>query len=184
MSLLETGRKNLLDPQTSACAQSLVCNSFAVLVEASLRDQNVWNSVQQHADFDELISSLLLEESRTPVRKEIMERFKIMSGPLKPLNMRMSLTNEDSPIAENPLRIEMLATVWRSIVRVIPKALEYVNQSEEFLIVALCIFRSVAERSPRDVIFGDYLKQWSTILLDHKTEEVCDFEGGRKASCR
>jgi ubiquitin carboxyl-terminal hydrolase 34 len=174
MSLLETGRNSPIGPQTSACAQSLVCNCFAVLVEASLRDRNVWNAVQQHARFDELISSLLLEESRIPIRKEVMERLKIISGPLKPLNMRINLTHENSPIAQNPLRIDMLATIWSSVARVIPKTLEHVSQSEEFLYAALWIFRSVAERSPRDVNFSDYLKQWSAILLDHKTEEVCN----------
>lgn len=105
-----------------------------------------------------------------------MERLKIMSGPVKPLNMQMKLANEASPIAENPLRIDMLAAIWSSVVRVIPKALEHVSQSEEFFVAALWMFRSVAERSPRDIIFSEYLKQWSDVLLDHKTEEVCNFQ--------
>lgn len=172
LELLEIGRTGPTDPPAGTCAQSLVCNSFAVLVEGSLRDINVWNAVKQHAQFDGLILSLLLEEKRKPIRTDILERLKIICGPLKPFKLSMQKLDTESPAAENPNRIDMLATLWSSFLQVIPKTLEHVPQSEEFFNAALWMFRVVAQKSPRDLIFNEYLQQWSAVMLTHQTEEV------------
>jgi hypothetical protein len=58
-------------------------------------------------------------------------------------------------------------------VRNMRHTVEYAEQSREFFAVALAVFRSVAERSPHDVIFAEYLFQWSETMLSHETEEVC-----------
>ncbi|CRL25236.1 Peptidase C19, ubiquitin carboxyl-terminal hydrolase 2 [Penicillium camemberti] len=171
LELLEIGRTGPTDPPAGTCAQSLVCNSFAVLVEGSLRDINVWKAVKQHAQFDGLILSLLLEEKRKPIRTDILERLKIICGPLKPFKLSMQKLDTESPAAENPNRIDMLATLWSSFLQVIPKTLEHVPQSEEFFNAALWMFRVVAQKSPRDLIFNEYLQQWSAVMLTHQTEE-------------
>lgn len=173
LDLLQSGRSGPITNQGSACTKGLVCNSFAVLVEGSLRDPNVWDAVKDHVQFDMLITSLLLDESDKPIRRDILERLKILSGPLKPLHVATKLVHGEEPaIAENPLRIDMLATIWSSFVRIIPKAREYASQSEEFFTGALWIFRSVAQRSPCDMMFSEYMKQWVDVLLEHDTEEV------------
>jgi ubiquitin carboxyl-terminal hydrolase 34 len=172
LGLLEIGRSCPADPPAGTCAQNLICGSFAVLVEASLRDPNVWNAAKQHAQFDSLILSLLLEEKRKPIRTDILERLKIICGPLKPFKLSVKKPDTESPTVENPNRIDMLATLWSSFLQVIPKTVEHVPQSEEFFNAALWMFRAVAQKSPRDLIFNEYLQQWSAIMLTHQTEEV------------
>lgn len=172
LDLLEIGRSGPNDPPACTCAQSLICNSFAVLVEGSLRDLNVWNAVKQHAQFDRLILSLLLEENRKPIRTDILERLKIICGPLKPFKLSTKKPEMETPTMENPNRIDMLATLWSSFLQVIPRTVEHVPQSEEFFHAALWMFRTVAQKSPRDLIFNEYLQQWSAVMLTHQTEEV------------
>ncbi|KAI1835108.1 hypothetical protein DTO006G1_6636 [Penicillium roqueforti] len=171
LDLLEIGRSGPNDPPACTCAQSLICNSFAVLVEGSLRDLNVWNAVKQHAQFDRLILSLFLEENRKPIRTDILERLKIICGPLKPFKLSTKKPEMETPTMENPNRIDMLATLWSSFLQVIPRTVEHVPQSEEFFHAALWMFRTVAQKSPRDLIFNEYLQQWSAVMLTHQTEE-------------
>ncbi|KAJ5143206.1 Protein of unknown function DUF3517, partial [Penicillium bovifimosum] len=171
LDLLKIGRNVSTDAPAGTCAQSLICNSFAVLVESSLRDNNVWNVVKQHAQFDDLITTLLLEETRESIRTEIVERLKIICGPLKPVKLSMKENEAGSPTAEEPNRIDMLATIWASFLQVIPKTVEYASQSEEFFSAALWMLRTIAHRSPRDLVFNEYLQQWSTVMLSHRTEE-------------
>lgn len=173
LNLLQSGRNDSLTHQNITHTKSLVCSSFAVLIEGSLRDPEVWNAVKNHVQFDMLITSLLLDEREKLIRRDILERLKIISGPLKPLHVATKLAHAEEPaIAENPLRIDMLATIWNSIVRIIPKAREHATQSEEFFTGALWIFRSVAQRSCCEMMFNEYMKQWTDVLLEHDTEEV------------
>jgi ubiquitin carboxyl-terminal hydrolase 34 len=181
LDLLEIGRNVSTDTPAGTCAQSLICNSFAVIVESSLRDINVWNVVKQHAQFDDLILTLLLEETRESIRTEIVERLKIICGPLKPFKLSMNENGAESPTAEEPNRIDMLATIWASFLQIIPKTVEYVSQSEEFFSAALWMFRTIAHKSPRDLVFNEYLRQWSTVMLSHQTEEVGSFSVNRRA---
>ncbi|KAJ5542931.1 hypothetical protein N7535_005353 [Penicillium sp. DV-2018c] len=171
LALLEIGRNVSTDPPSGTCAQSLICNSFAVLVESSLRDINVWNVVKQHAQLDDLISTLLLEETRESVRTEIVDRLKIICGPLKPVKLSMNEDGADSLSTDEPNRIDMLATIWASFLQVIPKTVEYASQSEEFFGVALWMLKTIAQKSPRDLVLNEYLRQWSTVMLSHQTEE-------------
>lgn len=150
--------------------------SFAVLVQGSMCQSSFWNAVKQEVQFDQLIFALLLEESRQSVRNEVSERIKLISTPSKrpkqqerPVGGEMETESQQ----ETPTRIDMLATVWNAFVEAIPQAPEHASQSAEFFTVALWLFRSVAEKSPRDVIFSDYLRRWSEVMFSHRTEEVC-----------
>lgn len=137
-----------------------------------MRDQNIWDAVKEQAKFDELILSLLLIDSRKTIRVEVLERIKIICGPLKPSKLPTNASAEETGNAtENPLRIDILATLWNSLVQVIPTTPLYASQSEEFFNAALWMFRTIAEKSPCDLIFNDYLKQWSSFMLTHQTEE-------------
>lgn len=156
-------------------SRKLICCSFAVLVEGSLRDSNFWNATKQQAQFEQLILGLLLEESRQPVRNETAERIKMICSPLKQPKQTEKPANEEMQTeapAETPARIDMLATVWNAFVQTIPQAPKYAHQSAEFFRVALWVFRSVAEKSSRDVMFSVYLRQWSKVMFSHRTEEV------------
>jgi ubiquitin carboxyl-terminal hydrolase 34 len=151
--------------------QKLICSCFAVLLDGSVRDQGIWNAVKEKANFNELIFSLLLVQSRKIIRIEVLERIKIICGPLKPSKLPGTIAEETGNSTENPLRIDILATLWNSLVDVIAKTPMYARQSEEFFIAALWMFRTIAEKSPCDLIFNDYLKQWSSFMFSHRTEE-------------
>lgn len=174
LGLIEMARS---PPATSLSAlnQKLICCSFAVIVEGSMQDDKFWNAVKQHAQFVQLVHALLLDESRQPVRNEVAERIKMTCSPSKLLKQPAKTAEgevQTQPPTESPARIDMLGTIWNSFVQTIPKTPEYASQSAEFFKVALWVFRSVAERSPRDVIFSQYLRQWSQVMFSHRTEEV------------
>lgn len=157
-------------------SKNLLCAAFAVLIQGSMCDGAFWNAVRQGVQFDQWTFALLLEESRQAVRNEISERIKLISNPAKkPKQVEKPAGQEmDTEFpADAPTRIEMLATVWNAFVQTIPLAPEYASQSAEFFKVALWLFRSVADKSPRDAIFNDYLTRWSEVMFSHRTEEVC-----------
>ncbi|KAJ5605623.1 hypothetical protein N7510_008404 [Penicillium lagena] len=174
VDLIDIGRHTSSSTIPGINIQRLICNSFGVLIEGSLSDQKFWSAVKQHVKFDELLCSLLLEECRQPIRHEIAERIKMTCSPSKSFKQSAKLTTEDpqnpSPL-DKPARIDMLAIIWSAFVQDIPKTTEHASQSAEFFRTALWVLQSVAEKSPRDLIFGDYVKQWSEIMLSHRTEE-------------
>lgn len=157
-------------------SKRLICASFAVFIQGPMCDGAFWNAVRQEVQFDQLTSALLLEESRQTVRNEVSERIKLISSPSKKPKQVEKPDDEEMETefpADVPTRIEMLATIWNAFVQTIPQAPKFASQSAEFFKVALWLFRSVAEKSPRDAVFSDYLKRWSEVMFSHRTEEVC-----------
>ncbi|KAJ5674990.1 uncharacterized protein N7477_004924 [Penicillium maclennaniae] len=157
----------------SVLNQKLIRLPFALLIDGSTRDTKFWNAVKQEAHFDQLIQSLLLNESRSSVRVDVAERIKITCGPLKSQKQAQKADDQSqSPApAEIVDKIDMLATVWNAFLMTIPKAPEYASQSAEFFTSALWVFRAIAEKSPGDVIFSQYLRDWSMVMLRHRTQE-------------
>ncbi|PWY93275.1 ubiquitin C-terminal hydrolase [Aspergillus sclerotioniger CBS 115572] len=155
----------------------LICNSFAVLTEGSVRDLSFWEAIKQQAQFDELLRSLLLEEHRQPIRKGIAENVAVTCSPSKLLRKPSKSVGSDTQetrgasASDNPIRIEILATIWDAFVKTFPVTLDHARQCQEFFEIANLVFRSVAERSPHDLAFSEYLKQWSATMLRHRTEE-------------
>ncbi|PYH95762.1 ubiquitin hydrolase [Aspergillus ellipticus CBS 707.79] len=156
----------------------LICNSFAVLTEGSVRDLEFWEAIKRQAQFDGLLKSLLLDEHRQSIRKGIAENIavacntsKLLRKPSKSVSSETQETRGSSAPPEEPVRIDILATIWEAFVKTFPVTLDYAHQSQEFFEIANLVFRSVAEKSPQDLVFSEYLKQWSTIMLRHQTEE-------------
>ncbi|RAK81654.1 putative ubiquitin C-terminal hydrolase [Aspergillus fijiensis CBS 313.89] len=162
-------------PETSVF--KLICHSFAIITEGSVRDLNFWGAVKQCTEFDTLLISLLLDETRQPIRKGIAENIAVVCSPsslLKKQAKPARAENEESNLASdfgNPIRVDILATVWDAFTKAFPRTLDHAPHSHEFFEVAFLVFRSVAEKSPQDLVFSQYLKEWSQIMLRHKTEE-------------
>jgi ubiquitin carboxyl-terminal hydrolase 34 len=176
---MDLGRSLIATQLPDSSIQKLICNSFALLIEASLHDHRFWELIKQHTQFDTVIFSLLLEESRQPIRKEAADNITVVCGSSKSRKKSAKTTNDDLEglrVSENPTTVDMLATFWGAFAQTFPRTTEYAGQSQEFFEVALCVFRSVAEKSPSDLIFGEYLIRWSEIMLSHETEEVCSYE--------
>lgn len=163
----------------------LICNSFSIFTEASLRDPKFWEVIKEHAQLDQNLLSLLLCEKRSSIRREIIENIAVACSPSK-LQKKLTKavngetqTSSDTQAAENPVRVDMLATLWGAFVKIMPQTLRYAEQSQEFFDIAHLVFHSIAEQSPGDLIYGEYLKQWSGIMLRHKTQEVSSTPLGR-----
>ncbi|PYH45847.1 putative ubiquitin C-terminal hydrolase [Aspergillus saccharolyticus JOP 1030-1] len=174
---IDISRRLPSDRIPQASVFKLICHSFAVLTEGSVRDLNFWNAVKRFADFDALLVSLLLDESRQPIRKGIAENISVVCSPssLRKKQSTPACTDTqdllDASDFENPIRMDILATIWDALVKTFPKTLDHAPHSHEFFEVAYLVFRSVAEKSPQDLVFSQYLKQWSQIMLRHNTEE-------------
>lgn len=155
----------------------LICHSFAVLTEGSVQDPAFWTVVKREVQFDSLLRSFLLGESRQSIRKGVADNVAMACRPLiLPKKSRKVTPPQDEAANEAaspevPVRVDILGTIWDAFVKTFPQSLDYAQQSHEFFEVAYMVFQSVAERSPRDLIYSDYLKQWSRVMLQHQTEE-------------
>lgn len=174
LNFIEMARSTSTSSSNTTC-QKLISCSFGILMEGSMRDSKFWNAVKQEVQFDQLVRVLLLEDNRQAVRGEAAERIKIICSPSKlskkPANGAGHAMQTDS-VTETPARIDMLATIWGAFIQTIPRAPEHAQQSAEFFKVAHWVFRSVAEKSPHDVMFSVYLRQWSDVMFSHHREEV------------
>ncbi|BDD63108.1 hypothetical protein MAP00_008050 [Monascus purpureus] len=171
LKIIETVRPLSVAPLSQIGTQKLICNSFAVLMEASVRDNKFWTVLKGLVQLDRLVFMLLLDESRQPIRKGIAENIAIICGGPKSLKKPNKLGTPGPTSPENPASIDILATIWDGFVKTFPQTPNYAQQSQEFFEVALSVFCSVADMSPHDLIFGDYLREWSSIMLSHQTEE-------------
>ncbi|KAJ5939410.1 hypothetical protein N7466_002544 [Penicillium verhagenii] len=174
LHFIENGRSLNATRILAPGIQKLICNSFAILIEGSVRDYKFWETVKQQTQFDQLIRELLLEESVSSIRKDVAERIKMICTPSK--SMKQSVKNTGDGLqaqvsAESPNRVDMLATIWDTLARTIPHTPEFAGQSAEFFKVVLWVFRSVAERSPHDVILSRYLREWTQVMFRHETED-------------
>lgn len=176
LNFLEMGRHLPATHLSEMGVQKLISNSFAVLLDASVRDRQFWAALKQRAQLDQLLVSLLLEEKRQGVRKEISEIIVIACSP-----SQMTRNSAKTPIdevqkpsaaPENTQQVDILTTIWNAFVQVLPRTADYVPQSQEFFQVALLVFHIMGEKSPDDLRFGEYLKHWGGIMLGHRSEEV------------
>ncbi|KAJ5630628.1 uncharacterized protein N7484_010728 [Penicillium longicatenatum] len=174
LNLIEIARTLPVSSVIAPGVHKLICSSFAFLIEGSVRDYKLWETIKQHAQFDQLIRELLLKECRQTIRNDVAERIKMICNPSKLLKQSGKMVSDDLQTqnsAESPIRIDMLATFWNALVKIIPQTSDYATQSAEFFRVALSVFRSVAEKSPRDVIISHYLREWTDIMFRHQNEE-------------
>lgn len=175
---MEVARLLPVSSPSETSITKLICNSFAVLTEGSVRDLGFWEAVKEQPHFDDLLCSLLLKEHRQPIRKGIAENIAVACSPskllrksTKPIDSETQGT-QDTPAPDNAIRIEILAKIWNAFDKAFPATLDNAAQCQEFFEISNLVFRSVAERSPHDLSFSQYLKQWSTTMLRHQTEEV------------
>lgn len=174
---IEAGRALITTNQSydTVKVQKLICNSFGVLLEGSFRDHLFWNAVKQELNFTTLIQALLLKESRQSIRVDVSERIRRACSSTKAgkVSQKDSDSNEQTTsIAESPIRIDMLATIWEAFIQSISVASKYASQSAEFFKVVIWGFRAVVDRSPQDIVLSEYLRQWSQVMLNHETVEV------------
>ena len=128
-------------------------------MEASVRDDKFWNTLKDLAQLDRLVSVLLLHENRQPVRRSIAQNMAVVCG-VSNLPKKTIKPNGEGPTTGSEslvgIDVDVLATIWGAFVNSFPETFAYAHQCQEFFEVALAIFCSVAEKSPRDLVFNDY----------------------------
>lgn len=157
--------------------QKLICHSISVLIDASVRNRDFWVVTKEHANFDELIFSLLLGEKRNPIRRQVAEKIRAVCGPRalqkKSADMEIGKMEDESTESTESTVADIIAVVWNAFLHNMQNTVRFAEHSEEYFSAALSVFRSVAERSPHDVLFTQYVFQWSEIMLSHETKQVC-----------
>ncbi|OAX82322.1 hypothetical protein ACJ72_03333, partial [Emergomyces africanus] len=178
LSFISLGRNLSSTHLSETSIQKLISNSFAIIIEASMHDSRVWDAVEQSTQIKDIIFTLLLGESRQGIRKGVAEIIFSTCG-TSPSQKRVwkagGQTKEDAVVVADKLptatTIHIVATLWRAISALFPDTLGYAKSSQEFFEVALIVFQTVANLSPEDLIFGEYLRQWGNMLLTHRTNE-------------
>lgn len=66
-----------------------------------------------------------------------------------------------------------VAFFWETLVTMIPHTVHYSDNTQQFFAIALDVFRSIDETRQESLPLASYLQRWSSLLLEHKHEEVC-----------
>ncbi|KAE8554713.1 hypothetical protein EYB25_003254 [Talaromyces marneffei] len=153
--------------------QRLICHSISVLIDASIRHQDFWNVTKQHARFEELIFSLLLDEKRQLIRRQVAEKITATCNISAPKRLASAnASNVDRPNQpEDSTILDIISTIWDGFVQNMQNSVRFAKQSQEYFSAAIWVFRSVAERGPQNVDFSEYISKWSESMLSHETEE-------------
>ncbi|KAK2743058.1 hypothetical protein FQN57_005014 [Myotisia sp. PD_48] len=153
----------------------LVSGAFATLVEASMHDSQVWNTLKNNTPIQDLLSKLLLSQPKQSIRKEIAEILFTICG-TSPLQKQywknLSATDiRASGGLSTPIGVDMVSTLWTSLSSLLPRTVEYPRLSQEFFEVSLVIFQTVAKLSPNDMPYTEYLRTWGENLCNYRSKE-------------
>lgn len=170
--LMGVGRRVSPSNIAEADIKKLICSSFAVMGECSVRDRGFWDAVKEKAQFDRFLLSFLLEESRQSIRKEISENMALLCNVTTLFSKQDSSENGQPADSEASTKIDILQTIWNAFVQVLPMTRTYAHQSQEFFDLAILVFSCAGETPAVHLDLGDYIKQWSTVMLSHDTDVV------------
>jgi ubiquitin carboxyl-terminal hydrolase 34 len=144
-----------------------------------MHDSRVWEALKQSTEIQGLIFKLLLDEPRQSIRKGVAEIIFTICGTSPPQKQSLKAISPKNvtPAGRHPAAttVDIVATLWKSIMALFPETLKFASSSQEFFEVALATFQTVACLSPDDVVFGEYLRHWGDILLSHRTREVGEY---------
>ncbi|KAL6702486.1 hypothetical protein ACN47E_001611 [Coniothyrium glycines] len=136
---------------------AVVQDIYAVILEASLHSQGVWEAFIQNSRTPQLHHVLLLTDSRTAVREHIAKKIASVCG-------------GDLP-STCPLTKAVIASqFWTLISGLISSAARYAGQSHELFEIAEHVFRVNDEYDRSENVLRTQLYLWSDMLLSHKYE--------------
>lgn len=170
--LMITGRSVSSNDLPQLEIKKLICNSFAIMGECSVRDRGFWDAVKEHTQFDKFLLTFLLEENRQIIRKEISENMALLCN-VTTLFSKQENSEDGQPMdSEASTKIDILQTIWDAFVQALPLTRDFAHQSQEFFDLAILVFSCAGETPAVHLDLGDYIKQWSTVMLSHDTDVV------------
>ncbi|KAI9762241.1 MAG: hypothetical protein M4579_000565 [Chaenotheca gracillima] len=142
-------------------ATSLACNTFSTILEASLHSASFWKLFASHQGVLKTIQQLLLDDARSQC-----PFFEVETRPQAHFNL--CTRNSAAKVSAD----EFASTFWRALSLILPEATKNPASSTQLFDASLTVFRAVGESLKDQVDFDAYIRDWGTILLEHKSQEI------------
>ncbi|KAI9894791.1 MAG: hypothetical protein M1814_000010 [Vezdaea aestivalis] len=156
-------------------AANIACQSFAVLLEASLRNENLWKVLKTNSKTDRLIEALLLNDPRPQVRGKTADSIRHVCCDLPLYAFRPQIT-QSTALANDDRVTEVSASsfanfFWTVISNVIKVSTPSHSQSQEFFVAALEVLRAATRASNNDLPFNQYVSSWGNQLIQQDSHQ-------------
>lgn len=67
---------------------------------------------------------------------------------------------------------DIVSYMWSNLVLLIPQSLKHEKTSQQFFEIALVVLRAIDSSGDKDLDLPTYIRDWSSLLLQHKHDEV------------
>jgi ubiquitin carboxyl-terminal hydrolase 34 len=137
---------------------AVVQDCYGVILEASLHSRVVWEAFVKNPDILGLHKTLLLTETRQPIREQVSRSIASVCG-------------GDLPSTCPLTKGELATQFWHVISSIIPDSVHWSGQSQQFFEIAELVFRAQDEYERNEISLRSFLTQWSDLLLSHQHQE-------------
>ena len=157
-------------------AHLLVREPFAALVEGTLHNEQVWDSLQSEPEFGRLIMKILLEDTRIDVRKAVADVIFGLSGTS---GMKVLYKPQDPRSARSRFPVSKidasLAHWWNILIELLPEVVKKPSQCQQLFEVSLAILHCVGKSIGPSELCSCF-ESWSKLLIGYHHVEVSWFE--------
>ncbi|TAQ90895.1 hypothetical protein B7494_g771 [Chlorociboria aeruginascens] len=136
----------------------LTWRSFEAILEACLHNPMLWTSFKLHLNSTTLLADLLVSDPRAVIRKSVA----------KQITNKCSFTSSLAQVSP----VDISTAFWPMIAALISQAIQYPQQCEETLALALAMFKRLAETSIDFLNLDELVRGWGGLLLSHTCVEL------------
>ncbi|KAM3073711.1 hypothetical protein ACMFMG_004404 [Clarireedia jacksonii] len=141
---------------TTTNSVHLTWNSFEALLEAAIQSSALWNNFLAHLQATALLRELVLDDPRSIIRKSVVKH--------------ISSKCTFSPNSTRVSTLEITATLWPIVSRLIPAAASNRQQCEETFALALTLLKRLTDTT-LNIDLNAIIRQWGSLLATHETVE-------------
>ncbi|KAF2836853.1 hypothetical protein M501DRAFT_996535 [Patellaria atrata CBS 101060] len=131
---------------------------YAILIEASLHSNKIWETFKNTPGLTTLHNRLLLADPRVELRESIARCIGANLG---------ALSTSTSPSVK-----EFSSFYWHLLLDLVPSVMEFPTQSNQFFIISAQLFDPVDDVGHEESTLKSYLFLWSQLLLQYEHYEV------------
>ena len=132
---------------------------YATIVEASLHSRAVWEAFTNHSEIVHVHETLLLTDTRAPVREHTKVKINSICGGHLPSACPLN-------------KPEIVAQYWSIVSIILPKVVQHAEQSDQLFGIAEILFRANDEHYRNEEFLREHLTCWSTLLLSYRHREI------------
>ena len=150
----------------------LVREPFAALIEGTLHSDPLWDYLRSNSDFGRLLLMILVEDTRSDVRKAVADVIFGLSGTLgtKMLNKPQDPRSARSRFPAGKIDAS-LAHWWRILVELLPEVVKKPSQCQQLFEVSLAVLHCVG-KSMTATELRSCFESWSKLLISYRHIEV------------